>query len=596
MYLPLRMKFLLVAGGVAIIALGSSMWALSYQLEKQLAVQITGLLSKATTTFTDWKKDHQDHLKAEALIVAYDPRFFAAVADGDAATTIPVAREFQHLAHSQLLLVCDHKGRRLAHLDPEGQLRALDWPRQLPPTEPTIRYGSQLYLLQTQPVTVGPDTVGFLSLGLHVDSVLAKTIGDIAGADVLFYDDAAIYGATLSPARAGELMGQLRVSGTDSGEGDTPATITVHGERFLYRLGNLAGGEGGRYAVVMSLDERLKPRLADVRRTLAGVGTFALALAVAISWSVARHVTGRVPQLVAAVEAVARGDYQRPVSHVGHDEFQQLAVAVDRMRHDLAAQMEAIRKANAEKITTERLAVIGKMSSTIIHDFKTPMQVIRTAVELATNENAPVARRSHYAGMIMSELDRMVSMAQDLLGFARGERRMARTPVDLDEMLTQAVASWQQICFDKGITVAFTPGAGIQVALDRDRILRTLDNIVINATEALTAGGVISIRTECDPRWVRLHVADTGPGIPKEIQAKIFEPFASFGKTQGTGLGLAMARKTVEDHGGQIDVQSAPGSGTTFTIALPYSQDGLAGMSAGMDEARGVRDDVVSVA
>ena len=85
MYLPLRIKFLLVAAGVAVAALGSALWAVSYQLESRMAMQIAGMLTGAESTFVNWKNEHQKHLQAESRIVAHDPRFFAAVAEGDEA-------------------------------------------------------------------------------------------------------------------------------------------------------------------------------------------------------------------------------------------------------------------------------------------------------------------------------------------------------------------------------------------------------------------------------------------------------------------------------------------------------------------------------
>jgi signal transduction histidine kinase len=320
----------------------------------------------------------------------------------------------------------------------------------------------------------------------------------------------------------------------------------------------------------MSLDQRLEPQIADLRRTVLWVGALALLFAFAVSWSVARRVTARVPELIAAVEAVSRGNYDHAVSHEGHDEFGVVAEAVDRMRHELAAQIEAIRIANAEKLASERLAVIGNMSSTIIHDFKTPMQVIRTAVELSSGPGARPERREHYAHMIIRELDRMVGMAQDLLSFARGERRMTRTDTDVEEFINLAVTAWRQICNPKGIQViANCALAQVRISIDQDRIRRALDNIVINATEVLTAGGAISISCRREVNDLTLRVSDTGPGIPPEIRGKLFEPFATFGKQQGSGLGLAMAKKAVEDHGGTISVESEPGTGTAFLIILP---------------------------
>ena len=569
MFLPLRMKFLLVAAGVAVAALGSALWAVSYQLESRMAAQIAGILSGAESTFINWKDEHQKHLQAEARIVAHDPRFFAAVAEGDEATAAPTAREFQKMAGSDLFLVCDRRGRRLAHLGAGEADVELAWPASIPPVGQIVRADNSIFLLQSQAVTVGPDTVGYVALGLRVNEDLARTMARVAGADVMFFDNKDIFGSTLSKAQSLEYVRKFKSNATVTAVVE-PELINVGGERVLCRIGRLTSDQGATYAVIMSLDKRLNPQIADLRSTVLWVGSIALLFAFAVSWSVARRVTARVPKLVAAVEAVARGDYDRVVSHEGRDELRVVADAVDRMRHELAAQIDAIRKANAEKLAAERLAVIGNMSSTIIHDFKTPIQVIRTAVELSSGQNVRPEKREEYARMIMRELDRMVGMAQDLLSFARGERRMSRTEIDLVEFLNVAVIAWRQICDPEGIEVRCECMAPHTiVAIDQDKIRRALDNIVINATEVLKAGGTIAIACRRAGDSVTIGISDTGPGIPANIRDVIFEPFATFGKEKGSGLGLAMAKKAVEDHGGAITLESAPGMGTTFTIRLP---------------------------
>jgi signal transduction histidine kinase len=196
--------------------------------------------------------------------------------------------------------------------------------------------------------------------------------------------------------------------------------------------------------------------------------------------------------------------------------------------------------------------------------------VIRTAVELSSNPNTRPEKREEYSRMVLRELDRMVGMAQDLLSFARGERRMSRTEIDFEEFLKVAVIAWRQICGPEGIEVRCDCAVThTMVAIDQDKIRRALDNIVINATEVLKAGGTIAIACRREGDNVAIGISDTGPGIPSDIRDMIFEPFATYGKEKGSGLGLAMAKKAVEDHGGIISLESAPGMGTTFTIRLP---------------------------
>ncbi|GAB4326550.1 MAG: hypothetical protein Kow0074_21220 [Candidatus Zixiibacteriota bacterium] len=574
MHLPLRAKFAVVAGSVAIIALGSALWALNYRLERQMAGRIGDLLIGAENTFTRWENERQNNLRIQAQIIARDPRFFAAVAEGDPATALPAARQFQAIVNSSLFLVCDESGRPLARLDHNGDTRSFSWPSDIPPRDRQLRSFDELYLLQTRAVTIGPDTVGYVALGDHVNAGLATTVAQIAGVDVLFFDDTTVFGASLPVGVADDFAQQLAHTESASSSGHRPVPLTIGGERFLFRMGRMIGGGDGYYAVVMSLDERLAPLISDMRTTLTVVGAVALVLAFLLSWVVARKITERVPLLLRSVEAVARGDYSRSVVHHGNDEFHTLAQAVDRMRAALAAQMDEIRRANEEKIAAERLAIVGKMASTIIHDFKTPMQVIRSAVEMTSVDGLPAPKREEYGVMITRELNRMVDMAQELLEFARGDRRMARSLVVVDEFLAEATASWRQIAQRQRVQIELDTGAGgVAVSIDREKILRALNNIVTNALEVLSPDGRIMVASSVHGDTVQISIADTGPGIPAEIRETIFEPFATFGKAQGTGLGLAMARKAVDDHHGTISVESGPGQGTRFIIRLPKLPD-----------------------
>jgi signal transduction histidine kinase len=573
MHLPLRIKFFAVAAAVAVIALGSAMWAVSYQLKSHMTTQIGQSLVSAESSFAKWRTEQENYLKAEAQIVAHDPRFFAAIADGDPATATQSAREFQKLARSDLFLVVDEQGRRLANLDESGAPRSLDWPAQLPPSGQTLRWDDRLYLITSLAVTVGNDTVGYLGLGHRVDSQLASEIGRVAGAELIFFGYDVVYGSTLPQQQDRELIGPL--ANDHSAAQASLGSLVMQGERFLYRTGSLDDGGEARYAVVMSLDTRLKPEIADLSQTLLWIASAALAVALVISWTVAKRVTAHVPDLVRAVKAVAGGQYEHPVTHPGHDEFRLVAVAVDHMRQELVAQMQAIRKANAEKLASERMAVVGKMASTIIHDFKTPMQVIRSAVEMLSDENTSPERRSRYVQMMLGEVDRMVGMAQDLLGYARGDRRMARTAVAIDPFIEEAAAAWREMSSSRGITISCALSSGLTLAIDRDKIRRTLDNIFVNAMEVLDSGGLVALTTTRDGDRALITITDNGPGIPEEIRTRIFEPFATFGKEQGTGLGLAMAKKTVDDHGGEIEVVSAPGTGASFRVSLPVNSASL---------------------
>ena len=119
------------------------------------------------------------------------------------------------------------------------------------------------------------------------------------------------------------------------------------------------------------------------------------------------------------------------------------------------------------------------------------------------------------------------------------------------------------------MTLALEIPAEIEVPLERSRVERVFANLIGNALEAMSGGGEVRITAEMQDGAALVHVEDTGPGIAQEIRAQLFQPFVSAGKRNGLGLGLALARQTILDHGGDMWVESAPGRGARFSFRLP---------------------------
>ena len=134
----------------------------------------------------------------------------------------------------------------------------------------------------------------------------------------------------------------------------------------------------------------------------------------------------------------------------------------------------------------------------------------------------------------------------------------------------------------QGVTLALEIPAEIEVPLERSRVERTFANLIANAVEAMVGGGEVRITAETQDGAAVVHVEDTGPGIALEIRGQLFQPFVSLGKRNGLGLGLALSRQTVLDHGGDMWVESVPGRGARFSFRLPGARVAqAAGQSVG---------------
>ena len=247
---------------------------------------------------------------------------------------------------------------------------------------------------------------------------------------------------------------------------------------------------------------------------------------------------------------------------------------------EVVANQAAIAIENARlferMVQSEQLSVIGRMASSIIHDVKKPMQVIRGFAELLGNPDVDTEKRRTFPNLILEDVDRFLGMTQELLDYSRGTMSMGLKEVDLGDWLDNVQRFLVEQLADSRVELVTELAYRGPVLMDPERMRRVLINIAGNASDAMPDGGTLTIATRRVAEYWELEVQDTGTGIPVELRARIFEPFVTSGKEHGTGLGLSIAREIVEGHGGTIQVQSrvsgeeagrSPGS--TFLMRVP---------------------------
>lgn len=225
---------------------------------------------------------------------------------------------------------------------------------------------------------------------------------------------------------------------------------------------------------------------------------------------------------------------------------------------------------------SEQFSAIGKMAASIMHDFKGPLTVIRGCAELLANPEIDDEKRKRYSDMILEDVNRFLTMSQDLLDYSRGAVNLEPKPVQLEiwlAKLTDSIRGGMGAAHIRLFTDLRFTG---EVEMDEARVRRAVLNLVANAVDAMPEGGNLTILSELvDGKW-RLSVSDTGHGILVDFRSRVFEPFVTQGKEYGTGLGLATAWEIVQGHGGSLnfetltaDEASGVGAGTTFVIELP---------------------------
>ncbi len=224
-----------------------------------------------------------------------------------------------------------------------------------------------------------------------------------------------------------------------------------------------------------------------------------------------------------------------------------------------------------EVLQAERLSLVGRFASSIVHDLKNPLAIISIAAEMAGLETATLNARRDSERRIMKQVDRITAMVNDILEFTRGHpNALVLAPEDYAGFVTSVIEDLRAEVAHKAARIELpSPPPALKLALDPPRLARVFHNLIFNATEAMPDGGTVTVRFQIQDTEVLTEIVDSGKGIAPEIIDRLFEPFATFGKTTGTGLGLSICRRILEEHRGRIWARNEPGAGAVFTFSLP---------------------------
>jgi signal transduction histidine kinase len=220
----------------------------------------------------------------------------------------------------------------------------------------------------------------------------------------------------------------------------------------------------------------------------------------------------------------------------------------------------------------EKMSLVGNMVSSIIHDFKNPFTLISLGAQLiATQHHDPKTQK--LCANMNKQIQRMVDMANEVSEFAKGVQTFKPARVDLRELVIR-FRELNEPYFQKERVTIETDIEAVFIEAEENKLLRVLQNLVGNAIDGCDERPDGRVRIEVRDRKdnVEIIVADNGKGIPEQIRNNLFDPFVTYGKTGGTGLGTAIVKSIVEAHKGRIRFETSTGQGTTFFILLPKSQ------------------------
>ncbi|MDB4917816.1 MAG: ATP-binding region ATPase domain protein [Gemmatimonadetes bacterium] len=316
-------------------------------------------------------------------------------------------------------------------------------------------------------------------------------------------------------------------------------------------------------------------------RSLALLSLLFLAAGTLSTWLIARRVARPLRGITIAAEAVARGDYDTRVPSVGEDETIRLAEAFNHMASEIEEGHSALEQQTIEAQAANRAK--SDFLATMSHELRTPLNAIGGYVGLIE-----MGLRGPVSDEQKRDLQRVRAAQQHLLGLISGMLDLGRietgrvnydlTTILLDEFLGSLDALIAPQALAKSIALVYKPtDSTLAVLADSEKLRQVLLNLLSNAIRYTPSGGTITLGAEASgPGSVAIHVRDTGPGIPRDKQEQIFEPFVQLDRTlahpnEGVGLGLAISRDLARGMGGELTVNSEVAEGARFTIILPRS-------------------------
>ena len=469
----------------------------------------------------------------------------------------------------------------LALADQEGRIKALhqlieDFDRKavydaLRQTTKEQRFhdwwflGNHLYEVFLENIYRGPGEensfLGVLVKGFAVDDEFAATIRQITSSHVAFRYGNIVVASSLSSDKAHALSNfKGRVGGDPPSR---PEEILLDGEIFFAASNGLppAGSQPVSLIVLRSYDEATA-FLQGVNQLLIGVGMVALIAGSVLMFLIAHRLTRPISKLASGVVALEKGDFSYPLRLDHEDEVGELTRAFDTMRKSLKESQQHL-------LHAERLATIGRMASTISHDLRHPLTAILAYAELLSEGKLDNRQRVEMYQQIRSSVNNMAELIASLLEFSKAQEALKLTYGDCVETLQDTIRTVKLKPEFRRVQLTLLHEGPTQGWFDFAKLERVFSNLLKNACEAVDDVGRVRVVALGSNNQVEISVSDNGPGIPENIRNDVFQPFVTFGKADGTGLGLAVVQKIVLDHGGHVGVESTGSLGTTFKLVLP---------------------------
>jgi len=568
----LRTKFLfsLLLVGVGLTA--GTLFVARQTAERQVRLQIFQDLRNSVYTFHNVQRQREQSLTHSAQLLADLPILKALMTTNHAATIQDGSQPLWNLAGSDLFVLADRSGKVVAFDSKAADFHRESAQESLTNSLEQERVGHwwfgnrHLFQVSIQLIYVGPHsdnrTLGYLVVGDEIDDEVARELSQVAASQVAFLYGDTVVRSTLPPLQETDLIQQATRSLADSRL--EPQETQLGQERFLATRVDLAPGVTPpvQLSVLKSLDQATA-FLGRLNRLLLALGLVAVVVGSAMVFLFSHTLTRPLGTLVNGVRALGKGDYEYPVGVRGSDEVAEVTAAFLRMRSSLQETQRRL-------LESERLATIGQMASSISHDLRHSLATVMANAEFLSESNRSKLEREELYHEVLVAVNQMTDLIDSLLEFSRTRESLRPTYGDLEDVIERSIQSMHSHPEFHSVRITTHTDGPTDGWFDSRKLERVFQNLLVNACEAVSPdSGDIRVTLQATGNSVEIRVADNGRGIPHLVRDRLFEPFVSHGKENGTGLGLTVVQKIVQDHGGDVMVESTSSQGTVFLVVLP---------------------------
>ncbi len=582
MNLRLRTKFLLSMLVISAGLTATSLLVVHHIVQQQVKQSLAADLQNSLDTFKNFQREREINLARSADLLADMPNVRALMTTRDETTIQDGSTTFWRLAGSDLFVLARPDGRIVAM-----HVWSTDFTRDL--AQMSLRsslaapgaaqwwFGNQhLYQTSLKPIYFGPASanvlLGFLVVGSEIDDATTAQLSRVAASQVAFSYGNTVVRTTLSATQEAEFA-------------RTPHPVTpelaefqLGSEKFLGTSVGLAGDQTGsvRLTVLKSYD-RATAFLDGLNQVLLALGFAALLAGSLLVYLISHTFTRPLGSLVAGVRALERGDFTFALDPHGGDEVAEVTRAFQRMRQSLL-------KTQQDLLEAERLATIGRMASSISHDLRHSLAAIVANAEFLCETHLTLEQREELYQEVRIAVDQMTDLIDSLLEFSRGRDSLRLSYGDLKSAVDRAIQAVRVHPEFQQTRITVSAQGNCAGYFDQRKLERVFFNLLLNACEAVAGIGEVHVDLREGNGGTEIRVSDNGRGIPESVRQNLFEPFVSYGKENGTGLGLTVVQKIVQHHGGDVSVERTSPAGTVFRLFIAW-QEQTDSISAGNGSA-----------